>query len=195
MSRLMRRLSRTLGWDRNPLRRRVDRVEVAIFAALFVILPVVAPVVSTLAGRAVVADAGTWQHAQQSWRQVSAVIEHRSAIPAGKLDGMFLCPEALARWTAPDGRSRTGWVETAPGARAGGRVRVWVDKSGAVTGPPVGTALVNELRILAEVAAPVVLALVLYTAGRAARFVLDRRRLAGWEKAWQAVGPQWSRRC
>jgi hypothetical protein len=26
-----------------------------------------------------------------------------------------------------------------------------------------------------------------------ARRVLDRRRLAGWETAWLAVGPRWSR--
>lgn len=194
MSRLMRRLRRTPGWDRNPLRRRVDRVEAVIFAALFVIFPVVAPVISTMAGRAAAADAATWQHAEQSSRQVSAVIEHRPVIPAGELDGMFLGAEVVARWTAPDGPRRSGWVETAPGARAGGRVRVWVDRSGAVTGPPTDTALVNELRILAEVAAPAVLALVLCTTGRAVRLLLDQRRLAGWEKAWQAAGPQWSRR-
>lgn len=194
MSRLMRRLSRRLGWDRNPLRRRVDRVEAVIFAALFVIFPVAAPLISTIAGSAVVADATTRQHEEQSWRQVGAVIEDRPVIPAGNLDGMFLSAEALARWMAPDGRRRSGWVKTAPGARAGSGVRVWVDRSGAVTGPPADTALVNELRILAEVAAPIVLALVLYTTGRTVRLLLDRRRLAGWEKAWQAVGPQWSRR-
>jgi hypothetical protein len=28
----------------------------------------------------------------------------------------------------------------------------------------------------------------------AGRWVLDRRRLAGWEAAWAAVGPHWTKR-
>jgi hypothetical protein len=28
----------------------------------------------------------------------------------------------------------------------------------------------------------------------AGRWLLDRRRLANWEAAWAAVGPQWTRR-
>jgi len=38
------------------------------------------------------------------------------------------------------------------------------------------------------------LALVLYGLARAARRLLDRRRLAAWESAWTTIGPQWTRR-
>ena len=47
---------------------------------------------------------------------------------------------------------------------------------------------------LAAAAGALGLACVLFLAGAAARVALDRRRLAGWETAWRAVGPQWSRR-
>jgi hypothetical protein len=144
-----------------------------------------------LSRHVVAADVTAWQHADRYSRQVSAIMEHQRAVPA-ELAGLLPASEALARWTAPDGRRRSGWVATGPGARAGSRVRVWVDSSGAMVGPPFRPP-VKQLRILAEVTAPAMLALVLYAAGRAARLVLDRRRLAGWEKAWQAVGPQWSR--
>jgi hypothetical protein len=44
-----------------------------------------------------------------------------------------------------------------------------------------------------EVVTVSALALILYLLGHTGRFVLDRRRLAGWEDAWRAVGPRWTR--
>ena len=38
------RQSRMLGWDRNPLRRRIDRVEAAVVAGLIAVFLISAPV-------------------------------------------------------------------------------------------------------------------------------------------------------
>jgi hypothetical protein len=47
---------------------------------------------------------------------------------------------------------------------------------------------------LAAVLALVAVALVLLTVMRLARRVLNRRRLAAWEQAWQTIGPRWTGR-
>ena len=49
MKRPVRR-SRMLGWDRNPLRRRIDRVEAGMVAGLILVFLVVAPVLVAVAG-------------------------------------------------------------------------------------------------------------------------------------------------
>jgi len=46
----------------------------------------------------------------------------------------------------------------------------------------------------AAVIATAALGIVLLCLAWAGRWVLDRRRLANWETAWAAVGPQWTRR-
>jgi hypothetical protein len=33
----------------------------------------------------------------------------------------------------------------------------------------------------------------MFLAGVATRLVLNRRRMADWDRAWRAIGPQWSR--
>ena len=47
---------------------------------------------------------------------------------------------------------------------------------------------------VAAVFVPVALGWVLLCLAEAGRWVLDRRRLAGWDAAWAAVGPQWTKR-
>lgn len=190
----MRRLSRTLGWDRNPLRRRIDRVEAFIFAALIGTFLVSAPLVVIMAGRAVLAETSIVRRAEEGWRQVTAVVERPPAVPAAEFAGTFPSATILARWTAPDGRRCWGWLSATSMTQPGSRVQVWVDRSGTLTGRPVSTALLHVLSTVAEACAPAVLALVLYATGRAVRCVLDLRRFTGWERAWQAVGPRWSQR-
>ena len=44
------RRSRMFGWDRNPLRRRVDRVEAAMLAGLIMVFLIGAPILVAVAG-------------------------------------------------------------------------------------------------------------------------------------------------
>jgi len=50
----------------------------------------------------------------------------------------------------------------------------------------------DEVR--AATVAVIALGIVLLGLMGAGRLLLDRRALAGWEQAWAAVGPQWTRR-
>jgi hypothetical protein len=71
---------------------------------------------------------------------------------------------------------------------------VWADAADRLTGPPLQPAQVRGQAFLAAVLAPIVLGLILLTAGQLAHFMLVRRRLAAWDAEWRATGPQWTRR-
>ncbi len=70
---------------------------------------------------------------------------------------------------------------------------VWLDRAGQVQVPPPTASQVQDRVIGAAAVALAALAVLLASLALLVRQVLDRRRLAGWDAAWQAVGPQWSR--
>jgi hypothetical protein len=186
------RLARRLGLDGNPLRRRTDKIAARLAALLVVVFVAGAPMLSLAAagwaGRAVAAG----QVATRSWRQVPAVLLQTAPAPtaAARVLGSS---RAWARWIAPDGRARTGQIPVSAG-QAGHTVRLWVDAAGRPAGssPARGAAAAREAA--AAAVATATLGIVLVCLAWAGRWVLDRRRLAGWQTAWAAVGPQWTRR-
>ncbi len=185
-------LARQLRLDRNPLRRRTDWLESAIMAGLLAIFLAGAPLAAIAAG--------TWAHAaglreqcaQRAWHQVTVVLLH-GAPPLAAFKHWSPAAPVRARWTQPSGLFRTGEVPAPPGSRAGSRVRVWAGRSGPVAGVPMTSGEVTARAIAAEILAMAGLAIVFVGLARAARWLLDRRRLAGWEVAWRRVGPQWTR--
>jgi hypothetical protein len=192
-SRLIERLrrSRLLGWDRSPLRRRIDRAEAAMIAAVIGLFLFGAPALAVLAGHWIGAAGTRQQRAEESWRQVTAIVEgstQRDATsgPAGTV-------EMLARWTAPNGGPRSGWIPVSRQAAAGSNARLWVSPSGRPTGPPLSLTQLQGRSAITEVMTVYVLALLLGFAGHAGVRLLARRRLADWDRAWQAVEPLWSR--
>lgn len=74
-------------------------------------------------------------------------------------------------------------------------VPLWVDSAGSPTGFPVNhhrQVLAHETDAAAvAIMAPGIVLLCLAWAGRR---VIARRRLADWEAAWAAVGPEWTKR-
>jgi hypothetical protein len=71
-------------------------------------------------------------------------------------------------------------------------LRVWVDASGRLTGLPLQQRQIERQAALAALLASSGLGLVLLGGGVLARRLLDRRRLAAWDAAWQATGPRWT---
>jgi hypothetical protein len=61
-------------------------------------------------------------------------------------------------------------------------------------GPPLNHRAALARETAAAVFAPVALGWVLLCLAEAGRWVLDRRRLADWDAAWAAIGPQWTTR-
>jgi hypothetical protein len=192
MKQAMTWLSRRLGWDRNPLRRRADRVEAAVVTGLLAGFLIGAPILAVVAGRMTDASELRRQYSERSWRQVPATL---LVSPAMVVAPGFGSTDAWvpARWTAPDHRIRRGLVELDTAAGAGQQVRVWTDAAGRLTGPPVSRQAVQLDVTLAVLIAPAALAVALLVTAGSARLVLNRRRAADWERAWDAIGPRWTR--
>ncbi len=179
--------------DRNPLRRASDRVEAALVAATLVLFLAGAPLLALFAWHWADAAALRVQHRQQlTWHRVSAVLlaDARPAVDIGY--GGVAGPEVRARWAAPDGAPRTGDVPAPSTARAGSTIRIWVDESGAPTGPPLRTEQATGQAVLASVLAPFALGTILLCATSLAGYILDRRRLAAWAAEWRTTGPRWN---
>ena len=181
------------GWwpDRNPLRRGSDRAETAIFGVLLTGFLVGAPLAAHAAGSWTYAGSAREAQAQQAaLHQVPATLLQAAAPMAAGGYGF----DANARWHAPDGHVCTGQVFVPGVATAGSTVMVWTNQAGQLTDPPLQHGQVAGRVVSARVLAVAALAVTLLIVGWAARWALDRRRLAAWGVEWLASGPRWSPR-
>ena len=176
----------------NPLRRHVDRIESAIVAGLVVAFLFAAPLMCILAIHVAGAAAVREQQAERSWQPVTAVLAQSAAAGQVGVDGAVDTSWVSARWVAPDGAVRHGLVAVALNAKAGQRMTVWVTSAGQLTRPRLTRSQVLEWEAFGAILAPVGLAALLVVAGGVVRVVANRRRLAGWTRAWEATGPRWS---
>jgi hypothetical protein len=181
------------GWlpDRNPLRRRTDRLEAAVFAVLFVLAGATAPFVA--------AAASAWENTtsqreirvqQASCREVRATLLDDAHQTAAYLT---LTPEADARWTAPQGRAVTGMVQVPPAAEAGRVIWIWTDPSGQVITPLLRNQIPARDDLAATEAVTCLAAVALLT-GLAVHGALSRRRMTAWGIDWMATEPLWNTR-
>lgn len=185
------RLLRGRRFDRNALRRGSDRAETAVLGVLLAAFLAGAPFAAHTAGSWTYAAATREAQVQQaSLHQVPATL-----LQAGQPWTIIgYGSEAQARWRAPDGQERTGQVMVPGIAAAGSTVTIWTDQTGRLTGPPMLHGQVTGRMYLSEALAVAALAAVLITVGAAARWALDRRRLAAWDAEWLSAGPRWSPR-
>jgi nitrate reductase gamma subunit len=193
---MMTRLERRLGtsWlarllrgrrlDRNPLRRGSDRAETVVLGTLLAAFL-----------------AGNWAHAcavrdaqaqRASLYQVTATL--LGAAPVLSSYGSASDFAVEARWRAPDGRVRTGELFVTAAMAASHSTRIWVDRAGRLTGPPLSRDQVAGRVQLAVGVAVGGLAVLLVMAAWLVRRGIDRRRMAAWDADWMATGPRWSPR-
>ncbi|MEN3538967.1 hypothetical protein AAH991_27905 [Microbispora sp. ZYX-F-249] len=178
--------------DRNPLRRRSDRIEAAlVVAALAAVLLAAWP--AALIARTVYDGGVRAERVGPGARQLveATVIEEASAVPA---NGRGLLGASSVRWTLPGGEVREGMVPVALLLRDGpANARLWVDAQGRpATAPPQRTETVTRawLAAFGVVSAAAVLAWAGFALGR---HRLDRRRYREWEAAWAAADRRWRR--
>jgi hypothetical protein len=185
------RLLRGRRPDHNPLRRGSDRAETAVLSVLVAAFLAGAPFAAQAAGSWTYATSTREAQAQQAaLRRVPATLL-QAAAPWSISEGGI---EAQARWKAPDGQTRTGEVFVLSGTAAGSTVMVWVNQSGQLADSPLQHGEVTARVVMARVLAVAALAVTLIVVGWAARWALDRRRLAAWDAEWLATGPRWSSR-
>jgi hypothetical protein len=188
------RLARKLGLDHNPLRRRTDRIAACLAAGLLAAFLVGAPLLSIAAGHFAGRLATAEQRAERSWHLVSAVLLRGAPAPPAFGAALYGGTWVPARWTAPDGRARTGEIDVLSGLAKGQKVGMWVNEAGVPAGPPLTHRAVVARTIIGAAVAPIALGIVLAFVAGVGRWVFDRRRLARWDSAWASVGPQWTKR-
>jgi hypothetical protein len=181
--------------DRNPLRRRSDRVETAVVGVLVAAFCVGAPFAAHVADNWTYTASLREQQAEMAaWHQVRATVVWTTPEMNGYASAAGTSPEVMARWKAPDGQVRTGLLYVIGGARAGGTFIVWTDRAGQLTSPPLQKSQIATRADLDEALAVAALAIVLLAVGGLAHRALDRYRLAAWGADWLATGPRWSPR-
>lgn len=187
------RLSRRLGLDANPLRRRADLIAAWLLPGVLAALLVLGPLVAVGADHwAATRNAAAWQE-QQSWHRVQAVLLAGAPgpqFPDGGLNSWTVWTPA--RWTC-GGETHVASVPAVSDSPAGTTVTVWLDRAGNVR-QPLTPAAAEGRAATAACLSLLALALLLSAAALVTRAVLDRRRVAGWGAAWLSVGPQWSGR-
>lgn len=178
--------------DRNPLRRRIDRLETCLLAVLFIALAAAAPFAARLASHASYQNALRARQEQLTSRhQVPAVLTIDAAQASDYTLNSYVLTQAT--WTSPDGVQRSGRVPAQPGSSAGTVVTVWTDDNGYLDSPPL---TLSEVASQADATAVgvVVMAGVMFVGGAAAtRQLLNRRRMAAWDADWVATEPVWNR--
>ena len=189
------KLSRRLGVDGNPLRRRADKIEAWLTPAAIAVFLALWPVVAT--GMSIWAHAGNAAVERtelKSWHSVRAVLLQSAPGPAQSDSGANTWTVWVpARWSS-GGRQYKRAVPVPAGTPARRTVTVWLNQAGAVQTPPASASQVAGRADTATAIGLAALAVVLGLLGWFVRRALDRRRLAGWESAWLTVGPRWSRR-
>jgi hypothetical protein len=197
MSGIRRRASRLaarMGLDGNPLRRRTDRLATWLAAQFLVVVLIAVPLAAIAAFGWASRSGAAELRAERAWRVVPAVLLRSVPVADSFAGGVFGYAWVPARWTAPDGRVRTGDIPVEVGLRAGRKVSMWVDATGMPTDVPLTHRAVTARAATAAAVASILLLLVLSCLACAGRWLLDRRRLADWELAWAIVGPQWTKR-
>jgi hypothetical protein len=126
------------------------------------------------------------------WHPVTAVV--LQAVPRSPVNpyGATDIVQVPARWTAPDGTHHIGNITAAAGTAKGAAVRIWTNRSGKQTGPPLEPAQVADRAALAGALAVFGVAFLLMATGVLIHRALDRRRLAAWDAEWDVAGPHWT---
>ncbi|WP_086784519.1 hypothetical protein, partial [Streptomyces caniscabiei] len=158
----------------NPLRRPSDRFESWLRRLLLVVLLVGLPLAAYGAGTAV---------CESSMETVRAQTAERHEITARlteDLDGANDASKQLARvrWTDEDGDVRTGNALVKAGTDKGASVRVWLDRDGKLTSPPMNTLNAKSSGWLAGGMAAFAVAFGCYAVRSGTRLLLDRARYA-----------------
>lgn len=188
-----RRNAQLLRLDGNPLVRGVDRAEAIATVALIAICVSACVILAVIAGRAADRAGLRQERAERGWHSVTATLLQSAAQSADSSSDLDMA-WVRARWPLPDGRERYGQVAAELSAHAGEKVEIWINATGQQTSLPLTSIGVDDQVAFTVFSVIVGIALVLAVATGCVRLLFHRRRMAGWQRAWDAVGPIWSRR-
>jgi multisubunit Na+/H+ antiporter MnhG subunit len=178
----LNRARRSAGMDRNPLRRREDRIQSAAAILLAVLMLVAVPSAVILVGSGVYHSGLRAEAAERASRhQVTAQVMTQ-ATDSGSATGM---QSPQVSWKLPDGTQRTAPYS---GLQSwDGSTRVWISRSGDLATPPRLHARTVAETVAAAIGTAALLSLTPLLAFWLLRRWLDRRRDRLWDADWAAT--------
>lgn len=182
---------------RSPLARSTDRTEAGLLLVVVALWLIAVPIVATAASIiwSGISEAATVQ--QQTRTTVKAHLLADAPDYSYRADygtPITLTVPVSAEWIGQDGRSHTGSVDAADGARTGDQVQIWVDASGNLADPPISTGTAAVLMVAATVAAWFAWGMLLIGSWLVVRWRLNKRRILEWDDEWETFEPVWSGR-
>jgi hypothetical protein len=171
---------RNAGMDRNPLRRREDRIRSAAAILLAVLMLAAVPSAAILVGSGVYHSGLRAEATERASRhQVTAQVTESSTTGNSQFR-----PLQVSR-KLPDGTQRTAPYS---GAETwDGSTRVWISRSGDLATPPRTHALTVADTVAAAAGTAVLLSITPILAFWLLRRWLDRRRDRLWDADWAAT--------
>jgi hypothetical protein len=189
---MWQQLIRRLGLDRNPLRRRSDRIAAWLAPVVVAVFLGLCPVVAGVTGMWARSDNTSLQRAEQSLPKVRGVLLQAAPGPLEPDNGANGWMEAEpARWTF-DGHLGRGLVLVPSGLSKGSPVTVVLNRAGQVQAPPLTAPQLRDRIDTVTFFFMVVIGGLLLVLSWLARRYLDKRRIASWEAEWLSVGPHWT---
>ncbi|MFD4350840.1 hypothetical protein ACFWQ6_39260 [Streptomyces coelicoflavus] len=178
---------------RNPLRRFSDRIECWSVRCLLAVMVFVLPAVSLRAGFAMYDSDMRTLHSQLAERhQVTALLlSDGASVPNEAVDGR---QGARVGWMENDGTRRTGTARVQPGLTRGTTVRLWVDRHGRVSDPPLSAGLATATAWFVGIIAGVAVIFMCWGMWAVVRLILNHGRYRQWEIDWKQAEAQWSSR-
>ncbi|MGJ5830793.1 hypothetical protein [Streptomyces ossamyceticus] len=174
----------------NPLRRTSDRFESWFRGLLTLVLFLGLPMAALSAGLTAYESSMRTVHAQSADRhEVTARLT--TNVKGVATDGKR---RAQVRWTDDNGTVRTGTTLVKSETPKGAPVRVWVDRGGGLTSPPMSELNATTTGWFVGGMTAIGVGAGFYAARAGMRHVLDRRRYAQWDAEWNVVEPLWSAR-
>ena len=183
---------RRLGFGRNPLRRRVDRIESALLlgalVAALLVVPAAAALGTTIHGRA----EQTAAQRRAELRQVQARTLESTEEIVPSTPGQVTSRVRIT-WFDGSGIPQEGSADVTIGTKADTELTIWLDRSGAISRPPRNPADSAALGTAAALALPMFAWPLLWASFRLTRRPLDRRRAQDWAREWEEVSLRWTR--
>jgi hypothetical protein len=182
--------ARRLGFGRNPLRRRVDRIESAIVLGSVLAALLMIPA-SAAIGTAVrnASERGAAEHR-------ASLVQMQARTAAGTETAVPGAPGQVASrvkvtWTDAAGWPREGTTSVPIGTKPGTEVTIWLDRSGAIARPPRQAGDSAAIGTAVGLSSAMVSWLLIAGLARLAVVPLNRRRLRDWDRAWVETAPRW----
>lgn len=185
---ILQRTCRRFGLDRNPMRRREDRVQLCAGAVLALLFLLTVPLLAILIG-------GRVYQAETRASEAEVARLHRVSATVVEVDKAPLyAPVSGARVSWSDGTgTHTGDYRSTGLLQNGATVDIWLDGSGRIIEPPPADRPLSKAILLTGAAQAAVLAC-LAGGFLLLRRRLDRRRYQLWEAEWAITESAWRRR-